>query len=384
MNILFTVSTYKPHLDGIQAVTTYLAEGLISKGHQVDVITCAYPQLTSVNEEVIDGVRITRMQAKPKSKFSLGKGEEFQKEIMDRQSRYDVMINVASQSAFTEWSLPIMERIKVPMVLHLHSMWNFAILKSDLRGLKPLLSKLYGNIRWGWYYLRYAKAFSRYSTVLQLHEKDHACRFFKRFYGIDSTILENAVEDSFFYHDGIQKKKTIVYVANYMKGKNQKRCVDLFMRSKIPEDWTLLLLGSKKSAYYRELRSYCEKRYPDAIDKRIQLLVGLERARLCEIVKESSLFMMTSLVEAFPISIIEGMAAKTPYISTDVGIVKYLNGGVIAHSDEEFIAYLQKYTQNDVARENMAQQAYEEALRHYRVEDKVDQLEKLLLRLCKQ
>ena len=382
MKILYTVSTYKPHMDGIQFVTSYLAEGLAARGHTVDLIAYEYPELTDKKEEMISGVHVMRFAAKTVHMQHKGDPEAYRNFILTHQDEYDVMINVGSQTAFTDWLLPIMDQIRIPKVLHLHSVWEFTLHKHDLASLRYLAAKLLGNLRWGWYFVRYASAFKKYSAVLQLHEKDSACRFFKRFYGIDSTILENAAEQSFFFQEGIQKKKTIVYVANYMKGKNQKRCVDLFMRSGIQEDWTLLLLGSKESGYYRELRKYCEERYPEALDKRIQLLVGVDRSRLCEMVKESSLFMMTSLTEAFPISIIEAMAAKVPYISTDVGIVKHLGGGVIARSDEAFIAYLQKYTQDDAARERLAQQAYDEALQHYQIADKVDQLEQLLQQLA--
>lgn len=369
-------------MDGIQFVTSYLAEGLAANGHIVDLIAYEYPELTDKKEEMISSVHVMRFPAKTVHMQHKGDKEGYRRFILEHQDEYDVMINVGTQTAFTDWLLPIMDQIRIPKVLHLHSTWEFKLCRHDFASLRHLAAKLLGNLRWGAYFLRYKKAFCMYDAVLQLHEKYFSCRFFKRFYGIDSKILENAAEQSFFFQEGIQKKKTIVYVANYMKGKNQKRCVDLFMRSGIPDDWSLLLLGSKESAYYKELRRYCQERYPEALDKRIQLLVGVERSKLCEKVKESSLFMMTSVVEAFPISIIEAMAAKAPYISTDVGIVKHLNGGVIAHSDEEFIAYLQKYTQDDVAREQLAQQGYEEAMRRYRIEDKVNQLERLLLRLC--
>lgn len=380
LRLLMTVSTYKPHLDGVQFVTSYLAEGLAAKGHDVTVLTRAYPNLP--DEEVIHGVAVKRLSVNSSLLHSSGDKAVFYEYICQQQDNYDVLVNVCTQAPLTDWTLPVIHCIKKPVVLHLHSMWKFGLRKSDFTFFKVFAAKLLGNLRWGWYFVRYASAFKKYSAVLQLHEKDSACRFFKRFYGIDSTILENAAEQSFFFQEGIQKKKTIVYVANYMKGKNQKRCVDLFMRSGIQEDWTLLLLGSKESGYYRELRKYCEERYPEALDKRIQLLVGVDRSRLCEMVKESSLFMMTSLTEAFPISIIEAMAAKVPYISTDVGIVKHLGGGVIARSDEAFIAYLQKYTQDDAARERLAQQAYDEALQHYQIADKVDQLEQLLQQLA--
>ena len=39
MNILITVKTYWPEVNGVQNVTQYQAEGLAAKGHNVIVIT---------------------------------------------------------------------------------------------------------------------------------------------------------------------------------------------------------------------------------------------------------------------------------------------------------------------------------------------------------
>lgn len=382
MKILYTVSTYNPHTDGIQFVTSYLAEGLASKGHAVDLIAYEYPDLTDKKEEVINGVHVIRFPARTVHMRHRGDKEGYQRFIVENQTRYDVMVNVGSQTAFTDWLLPIMDQIHIPKVLHLHSIWDFMIHKHDFDSLRSSASKILGNVRWGAYFLRNKKSFRQYDAVLQLHEKDYAYKFFKEKYNIDSVILENAVEAPFFKVDGVKKEKIILNVSNYCKRKNQLQCVKLFEKSELPDDWKLVLVGSKNNAYFKQLKDYCETVLDPKIRDRVVLHVGISRKQVIELVKASSIYLMTSLWEAFPISILEGMAAKVPYICTNVGIVKYLNGGVIARSDEEFIEYLQKYTRDDAAREQLGQQAHEEALRHYRIEDKVNQLEDLLLRLC--
>mgnify|MGYP000823722775 CR=1 FL=1 len=48
MKLLFTVNTYIPKRDGVQFVTKYLAEGLVKKGHSVDLITRQCKELTEV------------------------------------------------------------------------------------------------------------------------------------------------------------------------------------------------------------------------------------------------------------------------------------------------------------------------------------------------
>ena len=63
MKLLFTVNTYMPKRDGVQFVTKYLAEGLVKKGHSVDLITRQCKELTEVDDEVINGVHVIRWNA---------------------------------------------------------------------------------------------------------------------------------------------------------------------------------------------------------------------------------------------------------------------------------------------------------------------------------
>lgn len=382
MKILYTVSTYKPHMDGIQFVTSYLAEGLAARGHTVDLIAYEYPELTDKKEEMINGVHVMRFAAKTVHMQHKGDPEAYRNFILTHQDEYDVMINVGSQTAFTDWLLPIMDQIRIPKVLHLHSVWEFTLHKHDLASLRYLAAKLLGNLRWGWYFLRYRKAFHQYDAVLQLHEQDYGYRFFKKIYGIDSVVLENAVEAPFFEIDGVQKEKTILNVSNYCTRKNQLQCVKVFANSKLPDDWKLVLVGSRNNAYYQQLKRYCETELDPAKRERVVLHVGVPRAQIPEMVKASSIYMMTSQWEAFPISILEAMAAGVPYISTDVGIVKYLGGGHVSRKPEELSRHLERLAADGEYRAALGREGRQEALEKYQICKKVDQLEQLLQRLA--
>ena len=121
MKILFTVSTYKPHIDGIQFVTTYLAEGLVQRGHSVDLISYAFPNLTDKTEEDINGVHVIRRSVSTVHMRHRGDKEAYQRFILENQSNYDVMINVGTQTAYTDWLLPIVDKVHIHKILHLHS-----------------------------------------------------------------------------------------------------------------------------------------------------------------------------------------------------------------------------------------------------------------------
>lgn len=378
MKILFTVSTYKPHVDGIQFVTSYLAEGLAKKGHLIDLIAYEYKDLTDKKEEVINNVHIFRYPAKTVHMIHRGDKKAYQKLILENQKNYDVLINVGSQTAFTDWLLPIIDNVYIPKILHLHSIWDFKFHASDLVSLRTFASKALGNVRWGLYFIKNKKNFKKYDSILQLHEKDYSYEFFQKNYGIKSLILENAAEDVFFDIEGIKKEKYIINVSNFCQRKNQLQCVKIFEKSNLPEEWKLVLVGSRKNSYFEEIKNYCETKLDSEMRDRVVLYVGISRDETIELVKKASVYIMTSLWEAFPISLLEGMAASVPFVSSDVGIVKYLEGGVVAHTIDEFAGELKKLTEDEMYRTNLGAEGREAAKQKYKISKKVDQLEEII------
>ncbi len=378
MKILFTVSTYKPHVDGIQFVTTYLAEGLVQRGHSVDLISYAFPNLTDKTEEDINGVHVIRRSVSTVHMRHRGDKEAYQKFILENQSNYDIMINVGTQTAYTDWLLPIMDKVHIPKILHLHSVWDFNFHKINLVSFKYMASKLVGNVRWGGYFLRHKKAFCQYDAVLQLHKEEYGYKFFKKHYNIDSVVLENAAEEMFFDIENVEKEKYILNVSNYDKRKNQLACIKAFEKSNLPKDWKLVLVGSQANSYYKMLKEYCKTTLAPEKRDRVILHVGLTRPQVADLVKKSSIYMMTSLWEAFPISLLEAMAAKVPFISSDVGIVKYLGGGIIAYSQDDYVKNLEHLATDEKYRKTLGEAGRKEACEKYRISKKVEQLEELI------
>lgn len=382
MRCLITVASYFPSSDGVQFVTSYLAEGLVKKGHSVTVVTKVYDDFPNSNE-IINGVTVTRFSAYTEHMYHKGDKKSFWDYILSNQDNFDVMINVSTQAPFTDWLLPIIDKIKIPKVLHLHSVWEFKFRKTDFESFKSVASKALGYVRWGWYFLTSKGAFRKYDAVLQLHEKDYGYVFFKKHYGIDSIVLENAAEDAFFDIEGVEKEKVILNVSNFYKRKNQLECIKVFEKSNLSEDWKLVLIGSKNTSYYRELKAYCENTLDPSKRDRVILRVGVPRDQIAGLVKSSSIYMMTSTWEAFPISILEAMAAGVPYISSDVGIVKYLGGGVVPKTQDEFVQSLERLASDDEYRIGLGEEGRKEACEKYKISKKVDQLEAILYSLLR-
>lgn len=382
MKIIITSHTYYPNNDGVQFVTEYLAEGLVKKGNDVTIITNLYPDKTSKEEEIYNGVKILRINAYTKHTIHHGDKKNYISLIKKLASENDIMINVCTQCATTDWILKELDSINIPKILYLHSIWDFKYKIDDFSSLKNICSKVFSNIRWKIYYRTNSKYLKKYNVVTQLHKMDYSYDFFKNKLGIESVIIENAAEKSFFEKDDIEKidvpDKYIINVSNYLKRKNQEKAVKLFLKSNIPDNWELVLIGSAKNNYYEKIVNIYKKYKENNGSKKIRFLYNIPRNQISTYVKKSSLYFMTSKWEAFPISLTESMAAGIPFISSNVGIVKYLPGGVVCNNDKEYMFWLEEFTCNDELRKQFGIIGKSKALLNYSVEEKVKQLEQIL------
>lgn len=386
MKVLFTVHTYLPNSDGVEFVTKYLAEGLAEKGHYVKVITYMYPKRCNVKSECINNVDILRWNASTLHLRHRGDKYGYQKYILKHQSEFDVMVNVGTQTALTDWLFEIADKITIPRLLYIHSIWDFKINKEDRKSFGKLCTKMLTNLRWGVYYAINGNQFKKYEIITQLHEKDYSFLYFKNKYNINSRIIENAVESDFFVDDDEMtfKEKCIINVANFNDRKNQVMCIDLFCKSNIPDGWKLMLIGSEENEYSCYLRKKVEEYEKKGIlneTKKVEILSGQQREKIYKYVRKSSIYLMTSKWEAFPISLIEAMAAGVPFISSDVGIVEYLEGGRIAKSERAYCEELEKMTTDDVYRMSIGEMGRKAAKMHYQIRDKVDRLESYLIEI---
>lgn len=385
MNIIVTCHSYYPNHDGVQFVTQYLCEGLVKKGHNVTVVTNYRKDRNMSREEVYHGVNIVRIDAKTKHTFHKGNKKEYIELIKDLSYKNDIMINVCTQCATTDWILKELDNIKIPKILYLHSIWDFKYKRDDISSIKTFFSKLWCNIRWGIYYNVNGKNFKKYKYVTQLHSMDYTYDFFEKKYGIQSVIIENAVENKFFleeYDESIKLPKNyILNVSNYLKRKNQLKSLEIYLKSDLPSDWELILIGSNRNKYSEMIeKTYKEfkYKYPNS-EKKVSILYGVPRKDIDTYVKKSKIYLMTSKWEAFPISLVECMAAKIPFISSNVGIVKYLPGGVTCKSDKEYLFWLHEFSHNEKKREEYGKIGQMEAKDNFTILDKVDKLERLLI-----
>lgn len=382
MKIVFTVNTYYPYKDGVSVVTQYLAEGLAQNGHDVTVFTSAYDGAPDEDEHL--GVKINRDNIKTVHAIHRGNKREYQQKMIAVSKEVDVIINVCTQTARTDWILPVLDKLSCAKVLYLHGMIEFEWHSWDVESAKSFASKLWNNIRYGWLYKSQGKSFKKYDAITQLHEFDYANFYFKKHYGIKSTVFENATSNAFFRNEPSKQNPshTLICVANYLERKNQEMCMEAFYKAENTSDWSLRFIGSEKTPYYNYLikkKEELDLQYKTK--KSVVFDTAIPREEIPEIVKNAEIYLLGSEREAFPISIVETMAAGVPFISMDVGVVRYFPGGVIVKNTDEMSYWIQELIANEELRLALGNTGNAFALAHFRIDDKVEQLEQLLSQL---
>lgn len=376
MKIIFTTHTYYPEKNGVQSVTEYLAEGLAKKGHEVHVITRVLPD--EKTEDFYKGVHITRVVAKVVHTFNIGDKKEFKEVLLKKCMSADALINVCAQTALTDWSFSELDRISCEKILYLHGVIDLKINKNDFASASTLSHKIWNTLRYKLYYTYSGKYFKKYDIVTQLHAFDRGYKFFEKKYGIKSVVMENAAESAFFDSDSRERKDYILSVANYLPIKNQEILLKAFYKSGLPKNVKLILIGGKKNSYYSKLINLKQELDFQYGVRDVDLLVNIPRTEIYKYTRESKIYLLGSRSEMFPISIIEAMASGIPFISTDVGCVKYLPGGVVIDRIDEMSYWLELLWNNDAVRSELGLAGYNYAKRHFTIESKVDQLERLI------
>lgn len=384
MRLLVTCFTYAPRRNGVQFVTQYLCEGLVRRGHAVTVLTQQHKGLPEW--EVINGVNIERWPAKTVHMHHIGARREYVKRVVECQNEFDAMLNVCTQSALTDWLLPHLGEIRIPKLLQIHSIWDFEIHSWDRASAPAFVRKLLSNVRWGLYYRSNGAAFRCYDRVLQLYEQDYSVEDFRRWYGIESVILENAAEDAF--HEGApvpdtERSRSIVCVANFTRQKNQGALVEAFLRANMPIGWRLDLVGSQETPELEQVKMVEESARKELDlgpwERSIVYHVGVSRQETIKLVKTASLYAMSSMREAFPVSLVEAMSAGVPWVSTDVGIARHLPGGIVVGDADGMAKELGRLANDAELRARLGGEGFAYAAAHFRIDDKVTQLEQMLL-----
>lgn len=392
MKIMVLSGSYWPAQDGVAHVTEYLAEGLAKK-HEVYLLT-PYEK-NAEQRETYQGVQIERIAARRQySCRMVGDKAAVLKKIQEYQP--DILMVIGIQNWGFDWTKGKLDRLPGKKVLITHGSsclveYNIGDKIKKIRLRRQILADLL-SVYMEWYWKKYQKSFPRYmekyDLVTYLFDQEPLYLYMRHFPMKREVILENATEDIFFERKAflIDEKKPIVFinVSNFEERKDQKLILEAYYEADIP-DSRLILIGSKKNAYYEELlKTNAELIKEEHKCHEAEIFTGIKREEVLRLYREADVYLSASKWEAMSISICEAAAAGLTIISTDTGHVSKIPGVYLFDSKKELIEIIKEIYENPSLRAESGQKAYNYAEERYRIQRKVDYLEEELLSICKE
>lgn len=345
MKIVISSFTYYPNLDGVQKVTQYQAEGLASLGHDVSVLTIGSDN--KKNDEVYNGVRILRENVKSKHGVYFGNTKQFHLKLLELTKDADVYIAIGSLNLVSK----VLSQIGCKKILYLHGMpphklslsfFQYGLLSGFRMIIKSFRSKHEMKKHW--------KHIQKFDLVTHLFEFDNTHNYFLEHGFSNNLILENAADDVFFSKKkssigSTSSNKNFLVVANYNERKNQIYALEAFYLANVNEI-SLTFIGSEKNTYYNKLVKR-KKILDSKFGKRdVRFLYEIPRSQMMDYYKNSLCVILSSYSEYYPVVLVEAMACGLPFISTNVGIVNKLPGGVVIMNTDEMAYWIRLFSKD--------------------------------------
>ena len=109
----------------------------------------------------------------------------------------------------------------------------------------------------------------------------------------------------------------------------------------------------------------------------------IPREDIAKFVRNSILFLFGSIGEKYPVSIVEPMAAGVPFISTNVGVVRFMPGGIVVPINDvnEMAKNIDKILDDKNLWHKLSQEGREYASSHQKIKDKVEIMERMILEI---
>lgn len=341
MKFLITTEHYYPKLNGVQMKTQQLSEYLVKKGHDVEVVTSFVPK--SLKNEIINKVQVTRFNVRSYKSFYFGEKDKYARYIISKINDVDVLINIATQNVFTDLLLRQIKTFKTINVIYFHGMAHFSFPNVPKLDLHDIVYWLFNISRWKLYYFINKKRLGEYDFSIHLHKKDNTLNIFKS--STNNKLIFENVNTPTKEKKNNTKKKFILSVSNYSHDKNQLFVLEAYYLSNTKRE--LIFVGSEQNKYYYKLLKFKERLDKVYGYKNVLFITNESREITLKRFDNAFLFLFASKHEKYPTVISESMSSGLPYISTNVGIVKHLKGGIVVNSIKEMSKAINNLEQDE-------------------------------------
>jgi glycosyltransferase involved in cell wall biosynthesis len=365
--VLHIANTYLPKLDGVSMVVKNISEKLVKRGHIVNVATLSIPNTPS--KETINGVLIHRFDLNSKN----GRKNDIENIKRLFSDKWDIICVHAAACTMTNTLIDYLDLVKAKLIFVAHG----------LRFWKDPANIIQ--------YDKLGKALKRFDATVALAKNLVENEFYNKYRLPPPVIIPNGVDVDEFSGPLLGVRNSwrignlpwVLNVSNHTKQKGHSCLNKLAIKLKrdgialtnignyhLINKYGMWRLGLKGGCFYSCL-------FKSAILNTVILKVNLPRQMICSAYREANVFVLTSNFEAFPIVILEAMAAGLPWVSFNVGILEELRGGVIVNNLEDMHLVIKDLLGMPDKAKALGEEGRREVLEKYSWEKIVSQYEEL-------
>ncbi|HEX4996834.1 MAG TPA: glycosyltransferase [Terriglobia bacterium] len=358
LRILHTVQTYHPQVGGSEEVIRQISERLVQRGHHVTVATGFHPDRSFSR---LNGVEVRQFRVSGNRALGIeGEAEAYQQFVLNGD--FDVIVNYAGQIWSSDLVFPLLDRIRAARVF-------------VPCGYSALFAAPYNA-----YFEALPSILAKYDRVVHLSGNYRDARFSRKHGLTNSVVIGNGAAEEEFdrpspsFRDkyGIHTPRLVITVANHFHGKGHNHLLRWF-RELGRDDVTLAIIGARV-----EGGCWSECVQAAASLENVVFFDELPREDVVSALKDADLFWFGSDVECFPLVILEAMAAKAPWLSTNVGNVAELAGGWVAEP-ADMARKVHELLDSEALRSELGRQGHDEWKARYTWDRIVDDYERLYM-----
>lgn len=195
------------------------------------------------------------------------------------------------------------------------------------------------SLRWSLYWLRFHSVVKKIHAITCLSFENRSKRFYdakiaaelgKKVVYLTNTPINYSVN----YVKYEMRNRNVLIIGYFSDIKNQ--CKALKIANQLQDkNFNFIFIGNKKGHYFNKCLRFVSRH----MMKNVQFLTDQE-CSIAEEISRSFAVMSTSSTEVLPLTLLEAMASGTPFLSTNVGAVCELPGGILCSSVSNFVAEL--------------------------------------------
>jgi glycosyltransferase involved in cell wall biosynthesis len=203
------------------------------------------------------------------------------------------------------------------------------------------------SLRWFLYWLKFHSVIKKIHVITCLSFENKSNRFYdakiaaelgKKVVYLTNTPLNYSGN----YVQYEMRNRNILIIGYFSDIKNQIKALKIANQLQ-DENFNFIFIGNKVGYYFNKCLRFASHHKL----KNVQFLTDQE-CSISEEISRSFAVMSTSSTEVLPLTLLEAMASGTPFLSTNVGAVCELPGGILCSPTSNFVAELKHLSVNIV------------------------------------